>query len=131
MNDGYTFGHVARMEWIRLRSLPAVKWTLLGGMAATLAIGFLAIRNGLKPVEEVSRMAAAIGPDAITLRLPAKDLPALRDQRRRRTRAVDREGNHAHAWGPRQCRRQSGRRRYLPPGFFRGTDHFMGSRPEA
>jgi hypothetical protein len=39
VNDGFTFGHVARMEWIRLRSLPAVKWTLLGGMAATLAIG--------------------------------------------------------------------------------------------
>jgi len=44
-------------------------------MAATLAIGFFAIRSGLKPVEEVSRMAAAIGPDAISVRLPAKNLP--------------------------------------------------------
>ena len=44
-------------------------------MAATLAIGFLAIRSGLKPVQEVSRRAAAIGPDAIAVRLPAENLP--------------------------------------------------------
>ena len=44
-------------------------------MAATLAIGFLAIRSGLKPVENVSRMAAAIGPNATSVRLPAENLP--------------------------------------------------------
>lgn len=44
-------------------------------MAATLAIGFLAIRSGLKPVENVSRMAAAIGPNATSVRLPAANLP--------------------------------------------------------
>ncbi|HZW73174.1 MAG TPA: histidine kinase dimerization/phospho-acceptor domain-containing protein, partial [Caldimonas sp.] len=44
-------------------------------MAATLAIGFLAIRSGLKPVQEVSRLAVAIGPDAISVRLPADNLP--------------------------------------------------------
>ena len=39
MNDGYTFGHAARMEWIKLRSLRTVRWTLAGGLAATVAIG--------------------------------------------------------------------------------------------
>jgi ABC-2 type transport system permease protein len=45
VNDGYTFGHVARMEWIRLRSLRAVRWTLGGGLAATIAIGVVAGLN--------------------------------------------------------------------------------------
>jgi signal transduction histidine kinase len=52
-----------------------VAWISPLFMAATLAIGFLAIRSGLKPVQEVSHLAAAIGPDAISVRLPAKDLP--------------------------------------------------------
>jgi two-component system, OmpR family, sensor histidine kinase TctE len=52
-----------------------VAWVSPLFMVATLAIGFLAIRSGLKPVQEVSRMAAAIGPHAISVRLPAKNLP--------------------------------------------------------
>jgi two-component system, OmpR family, sensor histidine kinase TctE len=52
-----------------------VAWVSPLFMAATLAIGFLAIRSGLKPVQDISRMAAAIGPEAISVRLAGKDLP--------------------------------------------------------
>lgn len=37
--NGYGFRNVAAMEWIKLRSLRSVRWTLLGGMAATVALG--------------------------------------------------------------------------------------------
>ena len=39
MNDGYAFRHVARMEWIKLWSLRSVRWTLVAGMVATVAMG--------------------------------------------------------------------------------------------
>jgi signal transduction histidine kinase len=44
-------------------------------MLATLAIGIFAIRNGLKPVREISQMAASIGPDATSVRLSERNLP--------------------------------------------------------
>jgi ABC-2 type transport system permease protein len=43
--DGYGFRDVARMEWIKLRSLPSVRWTLLLGMVATAALGVVAGYN--------------------------------------------------------------------------------------
>jgi signal transduction histidine kinase len=44
-------------------------------MLATLAIGVFAIRNGLKRVREISRMASSIGPHATSVRLPEESLP--------------------------------------------------------
>jgi len=41
----------------------------------TLAIGVFAIRGGLKPVRAVATMAAAIGPEATSVRLPEGNLP--------------------------------------------------------
>jgi len=53
-----------------------VAWVSPLLMAATLAIAVLVVRNGLKPVREVSRAAAQIGPAATSVRLAANDLPA-------------------------------------------------------
>jgi two-component system, OmpR family, sensor histidine kinase TctE len=44
-------------------------------MLATLSIGVFVIRSGLKPVREISRKAASIGPDATSVRLPEQRLP--------------------------------------------------------
>jgi len=43
--DGYTFRHVAWMEWIKLRTLRSTTWTLSVGMAATVALGVVAGYN--------------------------------------------------------------------------------------
>jgi ABC-2 type transport system permease protein len=43
--DGYTFRDVARMEWVKLRSLRSFWWVLAGGMAATVALGAVAGYN--------------------------------------------------------------------------------------
>ena len=51
-------------------------WAVSFLVLAALAIGILAIRGGLKPVRDVSAMAASIGPHAISVRLPQKDLPS-------------------------------------------------------
>lgn len=39
------FRNVAAMEWIKLRSLRSVRWVLIGGMAATIALGVVAGYN--------------------------------------------------------------------------------------
>jgi ABC-2 type transport system permease protein len=43
--DSCGFRDVARMEWIKLRSLRSVRWVLLGGMAATVTLGVVAGYN--------------------------------------------------------------------------------------
>jgi hypothetical protein len=42
---GYGFRNVVAMEWIKLRSLRSARWTLGGGMAATVALGVVAGYN--------------------------------------------------------------------------------------
>jgi len=44
-------------------------------LLATLAIGILVVRGGLKPVLAISRLAAAIGPHSTSIRLPTANLP--------------------------------------------------------
>jgi len=50
-------------------------WLVPPFLLATLAIGALAIRSGLKRVREVSEMASAIGPGTTSVRLPSENLP--------------------------------------------------------
>jgi signal transduction histidine kinase len=44
--------------------------------AITLAIGVLVIRSGLKPIQRISQMAAAIGPGSTSARLSEENLPS-------------------------------------------------------
>src|SRR5262249_4855058 len=53
-----------------------VAWVIPLLMAGTLAIAVLVVRSGLQPVRDIPRMAAGIGPDAISVRLPGENLPA-------------------------------------------------------
>ena len=50
-------------------------WLLPLVVAATLAIGVLAIRRGLRPLRQASASAATIDPGNISVRLPEQNLP--------------------------------------------------------
>jgi len=51
-------------------------WAVSFLVLAALAVGILGVRRGLKPVRDVSEMAAAIGPHTMSMRLPDKELPS-------------------------------------------------------
>jgi two-component system, OmpR family, sensor histidine kinase TctE len=53
-----------------------VAWASPLLMLATLGIGVFVVRSGLKPVRDISRMAAGIGPDTTSVRLRDDNLPA-------------------------------------------------------
>ena len=52
-----------------------VAWSIFLFAAAMLAVAVWSIRRGLRPVLAASEKAAAIGPNAVTVRLPTHDLP--------------------------------------------------------
>jgi signal transduction histidine kinase len=51
-------------------------WAVSILVLAALVVGILGIRSGLKPLRNISEMAAAIGPHAMSVRLPDKGLPS-------------------------------------------------------
>ena len=51
-------------------------WAVSFLVLAALAVGILGVRRGLKPVRDLSEMAAAIGPHTMQMRLPDKDIPS-------------------------------------------------------
>jgi signal transduction histidine kinase len=53
-----------------------VAWVIPLLVFVNLVIGVLAIRSGLRPIRDVSEMAAAIGPNTTSVRLPDDNLPS-------------------------------------------------------
>ena len=65
-----------RMYSLLRRFIHDIVWAVSLLIVITVAIAILVIRSGLKPIREISQMAAAIGPDAISIRLPEQKLPS-------------------------------------------------------
>jgi DNA-binding CsgD family transcriptional regulator len=55
MASSYTFRNVARMEWIKLRTLRSVRWTLLFALAGVIGIGIAAGFNTRNPKGDLPR----------------------------------------------------------------------------
>jgi two-component system, OmpR family, sensor histidine kinase TctE len=53
-----------------------VSWIIPLLISATLVVGVVAIQSAFRPLAEVSRQAAAIGPGTTSIRLPEKNLPS-------------------------------------------------------
>jgi ABC-2 type transport system permease protein len=61
MTDRYRFRDVARMEWIKLRTLRSVRWTLLFALAGMIGIGIAAGFNTRNPRGDVTNNILAGG----------------------------------------------------------------------
>jgi two-component system, OmpR family, sensor histidine kinase TctE len=53
-----------------------IGWVIPLLVMVTLLVGVLAIQSAFRPVADISRMAAAIAPGAMSIRLPEKNLPS-------------------------------------------------------
>jgi ABC-2 type transport system permease protein len=61
MASSYPFRNVARMEWIKLRTLRSVRWTLLLALAGMIGIGIAAgFNTGLPASETDNRRVLAV-----------------------------------------------------------------------
>jgi len=61
VTDRYRFRNVARMEWIKLRTLRSVRWTLLFALAGMIGIGIAAGFNTRNPRGDVTNNILAGG----------------------------------------------------------------------
>ncbi|HEV2255351.1 MAG TPA: ABC transporter permease subunit [Streptosporangiaceae bacterium] len=57
----YRFGHVARMEWIKLRTLRSTRWSLLAALAGLIGIGIASGVNTRNPRGDVTNNILAGG----------------------------------------------------------------------
>ena len=65
MASSYTFRNVARMEWIKLRTLRSVRWTLLLALAGMIGIGIAAALLGDPPVLIFDEPVNGLDPEGI------------------------------------------------------------------
>ena len=61
----YRFRHVARMEWIKLRTLRSVRWTLLFALAGMIGIGIAAALLGDPPALIFDEPVNGLDPEGI------------------------------------------------------------------
>src|SRR5262249_25124035 len=65
-----------RMYGLLRKFIHDIVWVVSFLVLATVAVAVWAVHGGLKPIREVSERAAAIGPAAISVRLPDRELPS-------------------------------------------------------
>jgi hypothetical protein len=77
MASSCTFRNVARMEWIKLRTLRSVRWTLLFALAGMIGIGIAAGFNTRNPKGDVTSNILVGGALGVIIRHGAPAITAL------------------------------------------------------